>query len=431
MEPRFQLLNNGQEVQKDDFDLLGKVSGLADDRVFAELLRLAPFDGSNVAKAILPYGSSASGTTATVEAGTGAVTVHPFRALVGARTAEATSAIDCWRDIRSAIFVGTNMGGGESLTWSQTLTANASGSPRWDLVYAAVAVDANAASVSRYRKNPSTKVVSASSVVTQLVTTVTVGVVTGTPAATPSFPALPSDAAGVYYIPLAYVRVVNGFTGASVLNAKDINEVAPVVTLHHQGAVRPADGNVDGAGVSTSSSTSQKWTGTTATQPKMYLQPSMAGGESLLVAIDLTDASSANWSHQDGAILDASRDWRRRLFRWQALVSTSSGGTPAWTTTSIGCPQGGQPHDLNTDDGGVSMTLGFGASFQTTTPPSTPADPAIVQLTSGTNVPNTVMTAATAVSLRVDHSTGKLKLKVTGAPACWLLVWLDATAPRA
>ena len=47
---------DGQEFQQGDMQTLSTVAGLADDRTLAEILRLAPYDGTNLYKTVLPYG---------------------------------------------------------------------------------------------------------------------------------------------------------------------------------------------------------------------------------------------------------------------------------------------------------------------------------------------------------------------------------------
>src|ERR1700736_4514807 len=203
-EDRFALSVSGQELQKDDVNLVAKEAALADDRVLAELLRLAPFDGARVTKAIVPFGhTGASGPTVAPNGAARSVLVSPFRAVIGSRTPVQAGAKDTWRDIRSAIYTGSPT----SLTGTVAFAPNASPNSRWDLVYAAVAVDANGASLPRFAKDAATKVVNLQTLVTTLTNPVTVGVVPGTPAPSPIAPAVPNDAGGTFYIPLSLVHI--------------------------------------------------------------------------------------------------------------------------------------------------------------------------------------------------------------------------------
>ena len=53
MEDRYQHSENGRSVLQADLNAIGEASALADDRVFAELLRLLPFNGTVEACAAL------------------------------------------------------------------------------------------------------------------------------------------------------------------------------------------------------------------------------------------------------------------------------------------------------------------------------------------------------------------------------------------
>ena len=318
MEDRYQHTLNGQSVVQADLNLLGETSALADDRVFAELFRMQPYDGSTVRKGILPYAHRASGAAALVEpiGATGAVIINPFRAFVGSRTAAEDDAKKNWRDIRSAICVGEN-----ELPQAVTISANASGNPRWDLIYAAVAVDASTASVTRKRKDPTSKVVTAASVVTRLATTVTLGVEAGTASATPVWPSVPSDAGDVYYIPLAYIRVANGFGATSTVLPEDIVEVAPCLAMSHASGVAAAEPANQQYVVSTTRQ--QAWGAASGKRPTTFIPPTFTGLHSLFIALDLADEDAGFHSHLDGAVLD-NRDWRGRLCFWQAFVANDT-----------------------------------------------------------------------------------------------------------
>lgn len=454
MQDRFLLLNNGQELQQADINLIAKEASLADDRVFAELLRLAPYNGSAYAKAILPY-TTALGPAATVAPGTGAVTVSPFRAVVGSRTAVGTSASDNWQDVRSALFIG----GLTSLTASQAIAANASGNPRWDLIYAAVAADANGPSVTRYVKTPATKVVTANSVVGTLTTTVTLGVTPGTPGVAPAFPVLPADGGGTFYIALAYVRVINGFTGASVLGTRDIYEVAPVTTLARSagGGLRPADQQyilngaaISGAGTSPTNGLIA-WPPIASQRAAAYVPPSMVGSESLIIAIDLSAPASANWSHQNLALIDASRDWRNRVFRWSAAIGNAAAGQAAnfpWTgnvnafgnllsPTPVSSATVGTP---GYSSGTNQPTYAAGLGSSAVTGGGAPQNQNVLMLAAtgaaaatapalGANIATNVMASGSRVAIYADPTTGALTLLIVGVPLVSIFIWLDASAP--
>ena len=60
------------------------------------------------------------------------------------------------------------------------------------------------------------------------------------------------------------------------------------------------------------------------------MPPTMSGCEGRLIAIDVQAAASANWSHQSQGVVDDSRDWRNRVFRWHAIVNPSAQAIFPW-----------------------------------------------------------------------------------------------------
>src|SRR5215469_9048367 len=284
-EPRFQLSLNGQELQQGDVNTIGKVAGLADDRVLAELWRMPTYNGSTVSKMIVPF--SNEGKTALnapgawLDWGTGSINVNPFRVLIGSRSTVATSPSDNWRDTRSTICIGSS-----NLYQSVSFVANSTIYSRWDLVYVAVTPDANAPGVTRYVKDPTTLIVSAQTVFTILQTTQTLAVVTGTPAnagnLNPPLPALPADAAGTYYVPICYVLIPAGFTTTTAVNVKSIYCVAPIMPQSPQ-----ATGNM-AISPSTSQYTNLNSASTNGiigwaesggvSRPNWYISPEATGG---------------------------------------------------------------------------------------------------------------------------------------------------------
>jgi len=412
VEERFQLLNNGQSVLQADFNTLGEVSGLADDRLLAELFRLQPYDGATVRRAILPYRHEGSGATGlvTTNGASGSVLVNPFRAMIGSRTAVATNAKKNWRDIRSAIGVGST-----TLGQSVSLTANASGNPRWDLVWAAVAIDANSASVTRKVKDPTTKVITSSSVVTTLVTTVTLGSTAGTPAASPAWPAVPADSGSTYYVPLAYVRVPNGFGAGSTVAATDIATVAPVLGMPGSGGVQVADQSYVSGSATLTAAQIQTW-GSTGTRPQMFMPSTMIGAASLLVPLNLTSPSHAN-----GDTID-SRDWRNRISRF--IVQVGNAGTQyfPWQNNAAVMPNA-EPVDI-TGVTSNAVLCGVGQSFVN----DSLFSKKMVAYANGSLIET--MADGTYVGLYVDTAdSGKLKVYITGSPACLLFFWIDFSAP--
>jgi hypothetical protein len=399
---------NGIELQIADLAAIGSAAGLADDHVFAELLRLAPYDGSNVTKAVLPYGyRAAAGTVlaATVSATTGTVlNISPFRAIVGSRTAVGTDALKNWRDIRSALYAGG------------TVTLDAGNPPnfRWDLVYATLTVDQPATSRSIRVKDASSSVVTNQTAYINTAQSLTLHVAKGTPGSTPTSPALPADSPPGYNIPLALVRVGPG----SVVAAKDIRDCAPVV---QPGGLRcrPASSNAD----QSDAAWNNAYVGLVASRPAIYLPRSMGGVEVIFVEIDCSDSTSANWSHADHGVVDDSADWRNRFFLSFASASSYLALPNVWANDPGGAGTICLPDQ-------VPAFPVFGQSFADGD--GIAAGPIIYSVTS-TTLPSQ-WTGSGFVTLYVDLSDGKLKVHLGGTGAqgrVFFMVFATGAFPNA
>ncbi len=495
-EPIYQHEYDGQEVEEEDINLLGTNSGLADDRVLAELLRLQPFDGTSTAKAILPYALRAGDSATVIPNGaTGAVRVLPFRAIVGSRTALATDPVANWRDIRSAVFAQKSSSGARGAVVS--FAPNTTGVTRWDLVYAAFTPDANGAQVTRYVRDPVTGAITAPSVVTTLVQQVAILVAQGprpilipipiitpvttlaatapataataspTPTAatspatapaaspsstaaastsTPALPAVPGDGGGTFYIPLAYVAIPAGFSATSTVLPGSIFSVAPVISLARVSgtfSVQPANQQFVANGSAITAAQLATWAG--GTRPGFYMPPDMVGGESRMVAIDFT---VPGYSHGGGfaqpnvnnsaslAVVDDTRDWRGRVFRWMAFArGPNTVGNPgfAWQLP-VPASWSLVPNAFSS---GIAQDLlfGFGQSFQ--------SDASTAGVNGGMAVRITPLSGAGSLAavnvifgLMVDLTDGKLKIylqqnptNLTATPNFVIFIWLDASAP--
>lgn len=407
MENIFKLDENGQQVIKDDFEAIGETAGLADDRVFAEILRLAPYSGT-VSRGILPFGHTTSGDLATVEpnGATGKVLVRPFRAVIGSRTASGTDSLKNWRDVRSAIHYGSSS---TVVGTELSLTANMSADARWDLVYAAVSVDSNSSPSIRKVKDPVTKVITDESVSLFLQTVVSVGVSVGTTSPTPTMAAGPADGAGTYYIPLAWVRVPAGFTSTSTVLPSDIAESSHVVSLSRTAGVsslRPS------SRAATATTAQQQTWGSTGTRPTLWMPSSMRGAETLVIPVDTSVDS-------DGAILDDSVDWRHRLCRF-TIALAPSGTSPVWAGGAAFSPYS----YLTT----LTASSNYTVSGVGHTCAADVAGKAFAALVAGEDI--AVLPNGTKIGVYCDLSTGALKLHIDGAVGSLLaLVWLELTAP--
>ncbi len=415
---RFVHSQNGQEVEQSDLNLMSDAGGLADDHVLAELLRLAPFSASGAAKAILPFGSSA---TVAPAGATGSVTISPFRAVVGTRdTAANIGSLKNWSDLRSAIFTGPN-----ALSAPQALQANGGAQPRWDLIYAQLQVDAPGQQVSRYRKDPSSEQVTVIQVAKSLVQAITVAVVQGTVGG--QKPALPPDGGGTFFFPLANVRVPANFGANSTVAPTDIEELAPYVPLAlTTGAsiLVPANHQYKEGG-SVLSSAAFAW-GSGGPRPGPVMPPTMSGCEGRLIAIDAQAAASANWSHQSQGVVDDSRDWRNRVFRWHAIVNPSALAIFPWDRS--GTPSARAIGATGASGTGGWQAFGFGQSFAADgatecVPPLGVTAAVAAQVTPA----NANLPVQTYIALYVDPNTGALKVFINGAPGMRCFFWLEAS----
>lgn len=418
-------MTNGQELQQEDVNALGELGGLADDRVLWELVRLLP-GTSTPQKVILPFGESdakkLSGLTSTalVQGNTAdaKVRVMPFRALIGSTTLAASSVVENLRGQRSGYHLGAS-----TIYGQLTINANAAGNPRWTLIYAAVTPNANGDSDSRYIKDPTSGAVSASSVVVNKKTTVVLGQVDGAAAASPTRPALPADAAGVYNIALAYIWVPNGFGGASTVLRSAIYEVAPCVPIGAAMGVTPARPatslNKVGAAVDVNQSGSSN-----ALRPGAYLPSTMMGGEKITI---LLQRGLSPLSHADGDVIDDSIDWRFRYFNWR--IHARSGNTAAAGFASDRAATGTTPAgtaSLSTQ--GTHYYSGAGQSFVDDN-----ANTIAYGTSNGTAMYVTSaqvsQLTASSIAIHVRNTDGALVLKLSGTDTFQAIITLEASGP--
>jgi hypothetical protein len=406
MEDKFFLASPGQELGRSEVNLMAEEAALADDRILAELLRLRPL-GASPARGILPPSHSGSPITAAAIAvpsgvADATVVVYPFRAVIG--PISPGTGIDMLRNSRSAISVGTaNM-------WQYVTFAATAGNNRWDLLYARVDVEIDGPSVTRYIKT-SGLAATASALATTKRTTVTLQVLQGTEAATPTRPAVPADSGSSYIIPLAYVLLQHPHTLATAISAAKIFEVAPVLSISRAMGVStlaPAAGMSSATGIAVAN---ELWT-PAAGRPKAFLPSTMTGSESVLIS--LKEISGTRTIPLGGTgVIDNTRDWRRRLFR---LVAQAAAGDFAWNT--------GGGSGMPFSSGVVAVATGVANSFDTTTYAGTSS---LLYSFSSTNWSGVVASGAQVI-IWVDSSTGFLMGFVSATdPACNVFVWLEAS----
>lgn len=410
MESQYQHTVEGQEVGQEDINLLGENAALADDRVLAELLRVPPaYAAAEVVKGIMragfdDYRGPSRTSQYSVVQSSGSVltvTVCPFRAVVGTRTVVAGK--EGLRDIRSAVYADPS-------TTSHAVVLDATaGNHRWDLIYARVDIDADQAAETRYVKGVD-GAVAAQSVVTQVMTEVSIAVVEGTEAASPTRPALPSDGGGSYYIPLAYVLLAHPSSGG-VIPAYRIQEVAPIIQIASAAGgapLAPCNQLFESDGLNNAD-----WTVADG-RPRTFLPPTMCGSIRRVVGL-AWGASGDDVPLDSVAILDDSIDWRNRLIKTTFSVfgdnlafSWGEGSEPTPLQDSF-VEMASTFNDNNTY-GGLIPAGSFGAVADVT-----PTRHGI--------------TASSRVILYVD-SGGRLCVQVSAtSPGRGIVFWIEASGP--
>lgn len=454
MEKQFVINTTGTEVTVADLELIATEAALADDKVFAALLKLFPYptatqvNGSYVYKGVLPKRVAGFEQCIAVDAGTanGTLKIGPFRIFLGTQTAASSDPKANLDDIRSTLYVGAAATSGVT---DITLTANAIGNPRWDLIYAKVTFDNNDTSVTRYIKDATTKVVTASAVTVTKNLKVELFSQAGTASATPVPPGPPTDSGNVYYVPLCYVRIPASWTPGTINSGEILECYSPVRVDSETGGVSagPAnkhyDSGTNGAGGSMITSAVLQNFCTTGIRPGYVLSPSMAGLECRFLLIDVEGADTG-WNigtSGTDTLLDDTIDWRYRYFWWQARREFGLGGTTFYFATGNTESNGG--------GGGTAIVptaakvgsdlVGFGQSHY--------ADGASTGGAAGTNSYGTTLPNGSARVVYFDNgaspgtsyfdvfvkSDGKLYCRVTNGGTVWdgkffIVLWATGQA---
>jgi hypothetical protein len=449
---------------------LGKMATAAshaDDYVFQELLKLAPCDGTNIAKVILPYQANGQGSPVTVPllSPTGtppySLNVAPFRAVLGTRvtaqqslptTLDPATSPDlilptmpelAYRDIRSAVLTGATSDAPASAFGlgfripDTEFVANTSAFPRWDLVYATLYIEQPSSPAYILVKPPITGAPAPQATSLTFLCTVgspagaanAISVKTGLMTnATPPVPTLPADTplSGIFNFPLGYVQIPAGFTVGTAITPQQICTSAPV------GTVAPAMGAPrmlpmgQCAGAAAIALVGATWGQAAGPRPPMALPTTMVGLEIRHMMLDASLAiGSAPFA--DMAIVDETIDWRNRYF-WALIFAYGStnliASDPTATTacvpqaslSAIGSSvalQAGQSYrdDSNHNTGLTSRSAGFVCYANNSI---------LSQISAG---------ASSAIGLYVTLADGNLRLLYRGTPSVRAMIWILATAP--
>lgn len=400
MQRKYVITLNGQEVELADLQLVSDDASLADDKVLSEIFRLLPFDGSTVTKGVITYDR---GGVVIPNGASGTVKVYPFRAMIGSTTTEGTNPALNRDDIRSTVSISPTTTAWQTVSFSN----NSSGNPRWDLVYCVLTKDSSEAAVTRYVKSAGPPVAETATNISVVQATITaLGVVTGVASATPALPNTPSDGAGNYYIPLAYVRVPNGFTGISTVLPTDILDISPIAKISKATGVanaKPAGSlyKPTGAPLSRAVNGVTDWgINGSISRPSVFMPPSMVGMEIYYVCLDCLSSSSANWSHLDGSVVDDTIDWRNRIFT--SFISTE-GSTVSfpWEPSPTSLVPLASASSTNTTNSGLTFLMA--QSFNDEYSGGLKSD--VIALTNS----NSKVAASQTIKVYVDLSDGKLK----------------------
>lgn len=417
---------DGESWSQGDFLTLAGEGALADDSVLQELLRLAPYSGSAVAKCIVPHRIAGSnGALVQPAGGTGSVRVMPFRAVTGTATAISSTAGTAdlnWQDIRSRIFDTSS--DNATIGALQPFGANSSGQPRWDLLYAQFQRDANNPNVTRNTRAPGTSQTAApvpKSVVPSLTQIVSLGVVPGTTAVTPTIPPLPADglsANGPFYFPLAAILIPPGFTPTSIITTPQIFMQAPLVELSSiwSGRTsRPASAIAEGLQTSLVNAWGASGAGTIVRPPEA-LPCTMRGTVRRIFPLF---ANTPTPTIGDAGVVDLTIDWRKRKvsvraecdpgaaqFAWQPGASAGAFPQPSAQLTRY--ETAGQAFYDNTTAVFGGMPRNGGVVFYANSSLWSAIGP------------------GAAIGLYVDLASGNLKLFYQGTPGGCMFFTIEA-----
>lgn len=416
----------GIELTAQDWNTVTQLSSKAQDYVFAELFRMQPRGGA-AAKGVLPFGfygfnSGTAGIVTVTGISSPTLLVNPFRALIGSNvTAPPASPLDSWREIRSVVAASPNPG--DSFTYSVTLPNTVSNN-RIDLIYAHVTLSKVTSSQTMYERDPTTGVISQSTLTEQSDDTVAIAFVSSAEASSPVAPALPSDGtptAADFYIPLAYCYIAHPFTG-SMSNVR-LQEVAPVIPISRtMGAGSLLPGNQQYATSGAMLTATPFAISGIPHRPETYIPPTMCGKEERLFCFRW-DGNPKSPAVNTTAVIDNSVDWRQRLFKWRAYAVHNSGASSfPWAQATVTCPSAIPPGGL-----GVNYQIGMGQSFAIDLAGIGIANGSCVALLGAAGMALTAL--STNVFIYVDQTDGALKLLTVADPGANLFVWVEATGP--
>jgi len=320
MEKQFKVSLDGHEFGLQDVNLIAENAAQAGDRLLADLAQSPAFNYATGASyiGILPLRNKGVGgnanngnlveTTGNTTGSPGGLRsrVNPFRAIVSHQMLGEPVADPklSHRTIYTALHAGS---GTNPYTDVLHLGRDAT-LPRWDLVYAEVSVNV-------YISLPGAPIrvfkdaggnVGATSLDTEVQSSVRLLVSNGTPSAAPVRPGVPANTALAVYIPLAYVWIDPLSVDSSTFNISRLSYqgCAPIVALPGE-TLRPSTFNSNLPMPLGADKTP------TTPFPDTWLPPEMVGKEERLFIVSSDDIGPVN----SRVLVDDSIDWSNRFLK--------------------------------------------------------------------------------------------------------------------
>lgn len=415
---------DGQEVTGGDINRMGRIAARAEDRVFAELLRLRRTNADGIARGILPYGDNVkslgaepAGLVMPSGEADGCVHVYAFRAVVGSEVEASDEVTEGSALEENRYGVASGVFCGEWAEPFQIVQLSPTTNPRWDLVYATLAIDLEGPTVERQVKALSGEKAPQALAVYK-VNTITLNVFEGDESAGPSIdpvrPAIPADGAGIFNIPLAYVRLPAAFGALSTIEDRGwVHTVAPALSL------APAVGGFDlrAASIHQDFPTSNDvdLSSSQAAAPTMLLPSDWVGGNQRFLLL-----RTAEMALGEPVLVDNSIDWRKRLCK--ATVQSTTATNVAWDPAA----GVGAAYFPSGRDGAPAVHHHVFNTFVSSVAGSDDPGDEVLHLDSGNGLQN----AGTAeLSLTVDAAGDLYAVFHADIGAQCVFLWIEATAP--
>jgi hypothetical protein len=172
------------------------------------------------------------------------------------------------------------------------------------------------------------------------------------------------------------------------------------------------------------------WANGSARPTTVTLAASMIGGERLFAFVDCKDATAANWPFASGSVIDDTRDWRKRYWKWSLSANGAGGATfphePGASTSLI-------PSATNSI-AASGFVEGHAQSFvdDSATLSGAPASSSIIAYATHSTL--ATLNTGSTFAIYVDQSTGNLKLYASSSPSptskFFVEIWATSQLPN-